>query len=349
MQERRGTPHTTNPNANDATTSKVSPDPPSTNDKTPTSEVAPILPPKKEELRELRELFERLGASMPTEQWLRELRVERRRNDRKKELLKFNERIRDISPGAALSPPPTEEEPQKLLAEGMRDIMRRVPHPVVVITSGPKKNKGGPDPGDEKTKTMSMTVSSFNTVRLHPTPIVSFNTKIPSSTLDQIIHHRDGYCFVNFLLSNGRAAAVAHEFAGRFGERPRSEMYDALLAEDPEQFRRMMREVVGSKADARRGILARARCRILPDSTVTIGDHRIVVAEVEDVWNAEHRNSMSQPYNLVYVDGKYGVVPGKQTGLPLGLPFGQPAKVIQDLQNGRELPHPENSSNELES
>lgn len=82
--------------------------------------------------------------------------------------------------------------------------MRHVPHPVAIITST--------DPSvsaDRASK--GMTVSSFNTVTLYPEPVVSFNVKRPSETLNALT--RSGRFLVHLLAPTKAAAKLARDFS----------------------------------------------------------------------------------------------------------------------------------------
>jgi len=86
----------------------------------------------------------------------------------------------------------------------VRKLMRRVPHPVAIITST--------DPySPAKTAFRGMTVSSFNTVTLCPNPIVSFNVKVPSETYNAI---RSSCRFlVHLLAPNQTTTRLARKFS----------------------------------------------------------------------------------------------------------------------------------------
>ncbi|KAI9645871.1 hypothetical protein NHQ30_005307 [Ciborinia camelliae] len=82
------------------------------------------------------------------------------------------------------SSPETPNQPQEELSVAslkLRDIMRHVPHSVVALTAPIIR------PGSEVSEGMAgMTLSSFNTVTLSPDPIITFNIKRPSRTLDAL-------------------------------------------------------------------------------------------------------------------------------------------------------------------
>ncbi|KAI8374636.1 flavin reductase like domain-containing protein [Radiomyces spectabilis] len=75
-----------------------------------------------------------------------------------------------------------------VLSEDMRAIMRKVPQPVVVVTTShptePRHRRG-------------ITVSSFTSICFHPEPLVSFCVRIPSRASDLL--HSSGNMIVNML------------------------------------------------------------------------------------------------------------------------------------------------------
>ncbi|PGH27338.1 hypothetical protein AJ80_01050 [Polytolypa hystricis UAMH7299] len=86
----------------------------------------------------------------------------------------------------------------------VRLLMRRVPHPVAIITST--------DPhSPAETAFKGMTVSSFNTVTLYPKPIISFNVKLPSETYNTV--RSTGRFLVHLLTPKDTTAHLAREFA----------------------------------------------------------------------------------------------------------------------------------------
>ncbi|KAJ5606258.1 FMN-binding split barrel-related protein [Penicillium lagena] len=83
--------------------------------------------------------------------------------------------------------------------------MRRVPYPVAIITA--TDPSGPPDTSAFR----GMTVSSFNTVTLSPQPVISFNVRRPSETLNALLASRR---FLVHLLSPGPATAtLARDFS----------------------------------------------------------------------------------------------------------------------------------------
>lgn len=83
--------------------------------------------------------------------------------------------------------------------------MRRVPYPIAIITA---TDPTGPF---DATSFRGMTVSSFNTVTLTPHPVISFNVRRPSETLNALVASRR---FLVHLLAPGRTTAtLARDFS----------------------------------------------------------------------------------------------------------------------------------------
>ncbi|OJJ40454.1 hypothetical protein ASPWEDRAFT_33851 [Aspergillus wentii DTO 134E9] len=90
------------------------------------------------------------------------------------------------------------------LSDQVRLLMRRVPYPVAIITAT--------DPHGPIDKAFrGMTVSSFNTVSLKPEPVISFNVKRPSETLNAL--KPSGRFLVHLLSPLQTTAALARDFS----------------------------------------------------------------------------------------------------------------------------------------
>ncbi|RHZ74715.1 hypothetical protein CDV55_109021 [Aspergillus turcosus] len=90
------------------------------------------------------------------------------------------------------------------LTDQVRLLMRRVPYPVAIITAT--------DPqGPVEKAFRGMTVSSFNTVTLHPSPVISFNVRRPSETLTAL--QSSGRFLVHLLAPTPATAALARDFS----------------------------------------------------------------------------------------------------------------------------------------
>ncbi|KAL2860869.1 flavin reductase family protein [Aspergillus lucknowensis] len=102
------------------------------------------------------------------------------------------------------------------LPDQVRFLMRRVPYPVAIITSTDPTSTSttntisdsGPEPS---TRYRGMTVSSFNTVTLTPQPVISFNVRRPSETLNALL--ASGNFLVHLLSPTKDTAALARNFS----------------------------------------------------------------------------------------------------------------------------------------
>ncbi|KAJ5138413.1 uncharacterized protein N7515_003261 [Penicillium bovifimosum] len=104
--------------------------------------------------------------------------------------------------GDSQQPPPA---PTTSISDHVRLLMRRVPYPVAIITA---TDPSGPD---DTSSFRGMTVSSFSTVTLTPQPVISFNVRRPSETLNALLASRR---FLVHLLAPGSATAtLARDFS----------------------------------------------------------------------------------------------------------------------------------------
>lgn len=83
--------------------------------------------------------------------------------------------------------------------------MRRVPYPVAIITA---TDPSGPA---DTTSFRGMTVSSFNTVTLTPNPVVSFNVRRPSETLNALL--ASGRFLIHLVAPGPGTATLARDFS----------------------------------------------------------------------------------------------------------------------------------------
>ncbi|EAW10706.1 flavin reductase family protein [Aspergillus clavatus NRRL 1] len=101
-------------------------------------------------------------------------------------------------------PAPETCVPPTPLSDQIRLLMRRVPYPVAIITATDPHG-----PVDQAFR--GMTVSSFNTVTLHPEPVVSFNVRRPSETLAALQSSRR--FLVHLLAPTPATASLARDFS----------------------------------------------------------------------------------------------------------------------------------------
>ena len=167
----------------------------------------------------------------------------------------------------------------------MRGLMREIPHPLTVIVAQDPTTTGTATPP------AGLLVSSFNTVTLHPTPYVSFNLKLPSSTYDAIKASR-----------TFTASAVADvQLARDFLMDKRAEGYTETIWSNVCDRR-------GGMLKPGRGAIWWMRCRWAEQRSQPVGDHVIVVGEV--VAASYYTRSVDEKVGasdkpLIYSQGKY--------------------------------------------
>jgi len=210
------------------------------------------------------------------------------------------------STGAALE----HEDPPHVVerrAQDMKTALRVLTHSVVLITSKHPGLDESPGAATMKSRALAIssgvTVSSFNSVTLHPRPIISFNLRVPSRTWDAI-KASQRFC-VHVLTATPDGAAIAHAF---------TQPYER--AEEP--FERLTRagytvnsRVHGGTMSAspptlgRKGVAALLQAKVLGGKEVVIGDHVIVVAEVTSVFLREAGEGEKAELGLAYARRGY--------------------------------------------
>lgn len=146
--------------------------------------------------------------------------------------------------------------------------MRKMPHAVVVATT----STGGSSSPSFK----GMTVSSFTTLTLTPTPIVTFNIRKPSRTLDAIRESRQ--FLIHILSATKSGATVAHNFT-------KGNTADVFANQKFAVWN------VGSGCPlpllSAPGVTKVLRCKLRDEGPgeglIEIGDHVLVLADVESI------------------------------------------------------------------
>ncbi|CAI6084143.1 unnamed protein product [Clonostachys chloroleuca] len=149
------------------------------------------------------------------------------------------------------------------LPEQLRSIMRLLTHPVVVCTAHDGSHPRG------------MTMSSFTSLTLTPTPLITFNVLAPSRTLDAITE--SGEFNIHILAGDRNGAAVAENFTR--GNTDPSVFQSLQSAASKQGTGSLAPVLVGD------GILYVLRCRLAGDAApngglIRVRDHIVVVAEV---------------------------------------------------------------------
>lgn len=208
------------------------------------------------------------------------------------------------------SPPVVERK--DTIGYNTRLLMRRVPHPVAVITSSMPRHT-------PPESFHGMTVSSFNTVCLEPKVVVSFNVKQPSATYDAI--QASGQFNVHLINSTGQGAAIAELFAtGRGREAFKN---DEQRNDDDEVTPSTLStsELVEGEPDLLRtnSVMFTLQCKLL-DQTVNVADHVIVLGTVLTYRLPPPVRVSDKPsLGICYVNrryrrpGRYHLLPGQET------------------------------------
>ena len=167
----------------------------------------------------------------------------------------------------------SDKRPGLSLREKVRHAMRRVPHPVMIITAR-----------DRDGKLAGLLVSSFNTVTLDPDPVVSFNLRLPSSTYDAIVVSD------HFTVTGISNAKIADLFAKGRG------------IDKHTNYEKSIGSVMGPELDITDGLF-QIRCQWLKKKSVEIGDHVIMIGQVLDIIHNKMQTSLVEP--LIYSQGRY--------------------------------------------
>ncbi|KAK1996178.1 hypothetical protein LX36DRAFT_712606 [Colletotrichum falcatum] len=173
------------------------------------------------------------------------------------------------------------------LPEQLRGVMRRLAHSVVVCTAT-----------DRRGRPRGMTMSSFVSLSMDaPAPLVTFNVRAPSRTLEAI-QDGGGPFNIHVLAEGAEGARVADWFTRGNND-----------AGGEGLFRRLPDGVAVCEEDGAapvlegRGVLYVLRCRALGEGMVRVRDHVVVVGEVEGVLRGE-----GEGFGLVYADRRYRVL-----------------------------------------
>lgn len=200
--------------------------------------------------------------------------------------------------------------------------MRRVPHPVVVVTStdtsecSPGHDTASADdtsrpPSDLESCFRGMTVSSFNTVSLSPQPLVSLNVRLPSATYAALAHSRT--FLAHILAASPEGARIADAFAkGNSGS-------SQAFAELAREARGSFKVFAGSSMQwapllSGLGVLRVLRCIALPGKEIVVGDHVVLVGQVvgilegKETGGGPRHGANKENDGLVYVDQGYCAV-----------------------------------------
>jgi flavin reductase (DIM6/NTAB) family NADH-FMN oxidoreductase RutF len=180
--------------------------------------------------------------------------------------------------------------------------MRLLTNPVVVCTARdtwPISNNG-----KERSAPRAMTMSSFTSLSLSPTPLVTFNVATPSRTLEAI--KNSGEFNVHILAGDGSGALVAENFTRGntddvFDRLVGAKCKNTTTAADGEGSSSSTPILEGD------GVLYVLRCRVAADQApegglIHVRDHVIVIGEVLEVIPGSR---IEDGFGLAYADRSY--------------------------------------------
>lgn len=196
------------------------------------------------------------------------------------------------------------------LSTHMRHLMRRIPHSAVVITASAEATS--PDSIPEASF-RGMTISSFNTVSLSPTPLVSFNVKMPSATYSAL--RSSGTFLVHMLHATTAGAQICDVFAK--GNGSTGDAFRHLVSSSKGESSAVKvfsgTGTNGAPLVAAPGVLRVLKCKVLPGKEVQVGEHVVVIGEVLSILSTPGSSPASWKENqasegrmgLIYADRQY--------------------------------------------
>jgi len=215
-----------------------------------------------------------------------------------------------------LAPRPNKSISPTDLTEDLKMVLRPLTHPVVLITSRmPTPIRQILPSSSERLKfCRGVTVSSFTTVTMTPKPVITFNLKVPSRTWEAI-ESSQRLC-VHVLAATPEAAALAHAFTLPHAE-PHTpfqmvgRMGAAVSATHQVPSQATSQSVLVRKPGAVLSYIHARLSHTTEKQCLRVGDHVVVVAEVESVELAAYRDQIQEAVGLAYSRRGYrGLGPG---------------------------------------
>ncbi|KXX74437.1 FMN reductase (NADH) NtaB [Madurella mycetomatis] len=226
----------------------------------------------------------------------------------------------DLPPLPSLPSPPPRIHPHSSasdtatpLPDQFRSLMRLVTHSVVVCTSTlPGSSNGG---GSTPPAPRAMTMSSFTSLSLLPSPVISFNIATPSRTYDAVAASRRFN--VHVLADDPSGARIADWLAK--GNASGREVFNKLAGE----CRCEVDMGAGNEPPVLKGngVLYVLRCKLLDQPAgglVRVRDHVIVLGEVVEITEAKGvEGETEERFGLLYADRRYRqlgncIIPGEE-------------------------------------
>lgn len=196
-----------------------------------------------------------------------------------------------------------------VISDKVRLIMRHVPQSIAILTTSRKPCSQTitteSDPAD--LKGIGMTLSSVNTISLEPQPLISFNIKKPSRTLDALMHH--GHFLIHFPSCSKAGAYLSDSFSGGFLQ-SKNLQSPSFCKSTPIPVLNIKGQEISLPA-----LLSPAypisyilKCEVYAkNGFIDVADHVIVVGKVQKTWSHNEASMQSTPDNtcLGYINGSY--------------------------------------------
>ncbi|KAK1760659.1 flavin reductase like domain-containing protein [Echria macrotheca] len=215
------------------------------------------------------------------------------------------------SPASTSSPPTTHDDtkpsppPSTKLSHDLRTLMRLLPHSVVICTA---THPAHTTSHNKSPIPRAMTMSSFTSVTLLPTPVISFNIAAPSRTLDAIAASRT---FNIHILSDDVDGARVADHLSRGNGSDKKKVFERITEECGCELV-MGKEETEAPVLRGPGVLYVLRCGLLDDDDgpagglVRVRDHVIVLGEVREIVEGAHKSRVrDERFGLLYADRRY--------------------------------------------
>ncbi|KAK3328302.1 flavin reductase like domain-containing protein [Cercophora scortea] len=216
-----------------------------------------------------------------------------------------------IHPSSPSSPSSSSLTTSETLSHQVRSLMRLLTHSVVVCTSTHPPSATHPTPIPR-----AMTMSSFTSLALRPTPVVSFNIATPSRTYDAVAASR--FFNIHILASDISGAKIADWLTRGNADSPK--LWEGLVDEcrcDVAMNYNHNSEGHHPPIVHGPGVLYVLRCRLLDEPSrglVRVRDHVIVLGEVLEIVESkssgtskaeEEEEVRDRRFGLMYTDRTY--------------------------------------------
>jgi flavin reductase (DIM6/NTAB) family NADH-FMN oxidoreductase RutF len=206
------------------------------------------------------------------------------------------------------------------LSTSLRQLMRTTTHSVVVLTTlAPPPDPStlsGPTP-PRTSRYRGMTLSSFTTLTLTPSPIITFNIRAPSRTLDALKHCR--HFLIHVLAATQSGVNVAEAFTKGNGAAAFKSIHFRTDQEHVKMSQKKKQrgdEQIVLPLVMSTGIIRVLKCQVLPvkegeqEGFVKVGDHVLVLAKVHSILPRSYPRLPDDgedqwPQGLSYAHGKY--------------------------------------------